>query len=100
MSAEARRCTVVLPFTNPQFPNGVAVDGTGNLYVTDSGHQRVLKLAAGTTTGLPSITPAAAFTSLTPTCVWWPSCRPEPTSRLNWCSPAFTVACRRAVEGC
>jgi serine/threonine-protein kinase len=34
----------VLPFTGLNFPNGVAVDAAGNLYVTDAGNNRVLKL--------------------------------------------------------
>jgi serine/threonine protein kinase, bacterial len=37
----------VLPFTGLNGPIGVAVDGAGNLYVADSGNNRVLKLAAG-----------------------------------------------------
>ena len=40
----------VLPFTGLHNPGGVAVDSTGNLYVTDNGNSRVLKLAAGSTT--------------------------------------------------
>ena len=41
---------VVLPFTG-QGAGGVAVDGAGNVYVTDNGNNgRVLKLAAGATT--------------------------------------------------
>jgi serine/threonine-protein kinase len=45
---------VVLPFTDLQYPDGLAVDTTGSVYVsgavttTETGH--VLKLAAGTTT--------------------------------------------------
>jgi serine/threonine protein kinase, bacterial len=34
----------VLPFTGLNDPDGVAVDSTGNLYVTDSLNNRVLKL--------------------------------------------------------
>jgi serine/threonine-protein kinase len=37
----------VLPFTGLSAPVGVAVDGAGNLYVTDSDNNRVLKLPAG-----------------------------------------------------
>ncbi len=36
-----------LPFTGLNQPQGVAVDGSGNLYVTDVGNNRVLKLPAG-----------------------------------------------------
>ena len=41
-----RRVSVVLPFTGLTNPIGVAVDAAGNLYVSDSGNNRVLKLAA------------------------------------------------------
>jgi serine/threonine protein kinase, bacterial len=34
----------VLPFTDSIGPVGVAVDSGGNLYVTDRGNDRVLKL--------------------------------------------------------
>ena len=37
----------VLPFTGLNNPDGVAVDGAGNVYVTDSDNNRVVKLAAG-----------------------------------------------------
>jgi serine/threonine protein kinase, bacterial len=37
----------VLPFTGLNAPFGVAVDTTGNLYVTDTGNSRVLKLPVG-----------------------------------------------------
>jgi serine/threonine-protein kinase len=50
---------VVLPFTGLSGPSGVAVDGAGNLYVTDYGNKRVLKLAASATT--PTVLP---FTGL------------------------------------
>jgi serine/threonine-protein kinase len=40
----------VLPFTSLGYPSGVAADGAGNLYVTDMGNNRVLKLAAGLST--------------------------------------------------
>lgn len=40
--------TTTLPFTGLNGPNGVAVDGAGNVYVIDnSGFGRVVKLAAG-----------------------------------------------------
>jgi serine/threonine protein kinase, bacterial len=48
-----------LPFTGLQHPSGVAVDSTGAVYVTDSGNNRILKLAAGSTT--PTVLP---FTGL------------------------------------
>jgi DNA-binding beta-propeller fold protein YncE len=38
---------VVLPFTGLNSPSGVAVDAVGNLYVSDTGNNRVLKLRAG-----------------------------------------------------
>ena len=37
----------VLPFAGLNNPSGVAVDSDGNLYVTDPGNNRVVKLAAG-----------------------------------------------------
>ncbi|OBG33295.1 hypothetical protein A5673_24015 [Mycobacterium sp. E3198] len=40
---------VVLPFTGLKNPEEVAVDAQGDVYVTDSGNNRVLKLAAGST---------------------------------------------------
>src|SRR5205807_2671313 len=42
------------------FPNGAAVDGGGNSYVADTGHNRVRKVGAGTGT----ITRVAAIGSL------------------------------------
>ncbi|WP_425183241.1 hypothetical protein, partial [Mycobacterium sp.] len=36
-----------LPFTGLGGPEAVAVDPGGNLYVTDTGNNRVVKLAAG-----------------------------------------------------
>ena len=50
---------VVLPFTGLNKPDGVAVDGAGNLYVADFYNNQVLKLAAGTTA--PTVLP---FTGL------------------------------------
>jgi serine/threonine protein kinase, bacterial len=49
-SPEPWAVPLVLPFTGLHHPEGVAVDGSGNLYVTDSGNQRVQKLAAGAAT--------------------------------------------------
>ncbi|ORB71085.1 hypothetical protein BST44_22295 [Mycobacterium scrofulaceum] len=40
---------VVLPFTGLDNPQRVAVDAKGDVYVTDTGNNRVLKLAAGST---------------------------------------------------
>lgn len=40
---------VVLPFAGLNGPLGVAVDGAGNVYVAESGNDRVVKLDAGTT---------------------------------------------------
>ena len=39
----------VLPFTDLDEPNGVAVDSAGALYVADSANDRVVRLAAGAT---------------------------------------------------
>jgi DNA-binding beta-propeller fold protein YncE len=39
-----------LPFTGLHEPRGVAVDAAGNVYVADSANNRVLKLAAGSST--------------------------------------------------
>jgi serine/threonine-protein kinase len=39
---------VELPFTGLNGPTGVAVDTAGNVYVTDNGNHRVLRLPAGT----------------------------------------------------
>jgi DNA-binding beta-propeller fold protein YncE len=48
-----------LPFTGLSYPEGVAVDSTRNLYVTDPFNNRVLTLAAGSST--PTVLP---FTGL------------------------------------
>ena len=40
---------VVLPFTGLDHPEEVTVDAKGDVYVTDSGNNRVLELAAGST---------------------------------------------------
>jgi len=39
-----------MPFTGLNGPRGEAVDGAGNLYVTDYDNNRVLKLPAGSST--------------------------------------------------
>jgi serine/threonine protein kinase, bacterial len=49
----------VLPFTGLKYPEGVAVDTSGNVYVADEFNNRVLKLAAGSDT--PTVLP---FTGL------------------------------------
>jgi restriction system protein len=41
---------VELPFTGVHYPQGVAVDTAGDVYVTDSENNRVLKLPAGSNT--------------------------------------------------
>jgi serine/threonine-protein kinase len=41
---------VALPFTGLKFPNSVAADNAGDLYVADTQNNRVLKLAAGSAT--------------------------------------------------
>ncbi len=44
-----KKAPVVLSFTGLNEAYGVAVDGAGNVYVTDKGNSRVLKLPAGAT---------------------------------------------------
>jgi serine/threonine-protein kinase len=46
---------VPLPFTDLENPDGLAVDDAGNVYVSDGGHRRVLKLAPDSTT--PEVLP-------------------------------------------
>src|ERR1700739_3129866 len=41
---------IQLPFTGLNAPRSVAVDTTGNVYVTDRDNNRVLELPAGSTT--------------------------------------------------
>ncbi|HZE17127.1 MAG TPA: serine/threonine-protein kinase, partial [Mycobacterium sp.] len=50
---------VVLPFTGLDNPERVVVDAKGDVYVTDTGTNRVLKLAAGSTT--PTVVPIAGL---------------------------------------
>ncbi|WP_329408199.1 serine/threonine-protein kinase PknD [Nocardia vinacea] len=42
-----------LPFTDVTLPTGVTVDTAGNVYITDMGNDRVMKLAAGASTPTP-----------------------------------------------
>ncbi|HEY1841116.1 MAG TPA: hypothetical protein VGG53_13025 [Mycobacterium sp.] len=46
-----------LPFTGLKDPNSVAVATNGDVYITDAGHRRVLKLGVGSTqqTELPLV---------------------------------------------
>jgi sugar lactone lactonase YvrE len=46
----ARERELALPFTGLHGPRGAAVDAAGNVYVADSGNNRLLKLAAGSNT--------------------------------------------------
>ena len=52
---------VTLPFTGLNQPLGVAVDTAGNLYVVDAGNNRVLTLAAGSST--PTVLPFTGLNS-------------------------------------
>jgi DNA-binding beta-propeller fold protein YncE len=45
-----REMPFALPFTDLRVPHGVAVDAAGNVYVTDSHTNRVVKLTAGSNT--------------------------------------------------
>lgn len=40
----------MLPFTGLYYPYGAAVDSAGDVYVTDRGNNRVIKLEAGSST--------------------------------------------------
>lgn len=53
----------VLPFTGLKDPTGVAVDAEGNVYITDAGNRRVLKLAAGS--GSQTVLPFTGLQNLT-----------------------------------
>ncbi len=66
----SNRPQITLPFTSLNFPEGVAVDAAGNLYVTDTNNNRVVKLAAGSSaqavlpfTGLSDLTGVAVDTA-------------------------------------
>ena len=43
------RGQILLPFTGLDGPRGIAVDAKGDVYIVDSGNNRVLELAAGST---------------------------------------------------
>ncbi|MFI7669132.1 serine/threonine-protein kinase PknD [Nocardia sp. NPDC049526] len=51
--ASAYSSQISLPFTGVSLPTGVSVDTAGNVYVTDMGNDRVVKLAAGASTPTP-----------------------------------------------
>ncbi|WP_433622636.1 serine/threonine-protein kinase PknD [Nocardia sp. CA-120079] len=51
--APAYSSQISLPFTGVSLPTGVAADAAGNVYVTDMGNDRVVKLAAGASTATP-----------------------------------------------
>ncbi|WP_330256152.1 serine/threonine-protein kinase PknD [Nocardia sp. NBC_00565] len=51
--ASAYSSQIPLPFTGVSLPTDVAVDTAGNVYVTDMGNDRVVKLAAGASTSTP-----------------------------------------------
>ena len=38
---------MVLPFEGLSAPGGVSVDGSGNVYVADTGNNRIVRLAVG-----------------------------------------------------
>lgn len=50
-----------LPFVGLDHPYDVAVDGAGTVYVTDSGHNRVVALTAGRPRRCTSHSPISAF---------------------------------------
>ena len=73
----------VLPFTGLDPRGGVAVDAAGTVYVADSAHNRVLKLAAGSSTQ----DGAAVPTSTTPSVWRWtaPATSTSPTgTTIGW----------------
>ena len=73
---------IELPFTGLSMPAGVAVDTAGTVYVTDSGNQQVVKLAAGSST--PTVLPH----------------RPRlPTSASRWTPPATSTSPTTATTG-
>ncbi|OBK19539.1 hypothetical protein A5636_18275 [Mycobacterium asiaticum] len=47
------RAQIVLPFTGLDGPAGISVNAKGDVYIADSGNNRVLELAAGSTTQTP-----------------------------------------------
>ena len=49
-----------LPFTGLNHPDGVAVDGAGTVYVTDSDNDKVLKVDPGSST--PTVLPITGLT--------------------------------------
>lgn len=54
---------IELPFTDLGRPEGVAVDGAGDVYVSDTGNHRVLKLTAGSSQTVLPFTGLSADTS-------------------------------------
>ena len=74
---------VTLPFTGLNNPGDVAVDTAGDLYVADYGNNRVLRLAAGSSS--PTVLP---FTGLNSPRVW------------RWMPPATSTSPTPATIGC